>query len=358
MTRRSGTSLAASLLALLGLALSACQTTPRILTLEEAVSDPSALRLPYTLDEDGLIHVTAHVNGEGPFTLLVDTGATLTSLYRPVADRLDLPTVGATRIHGLVGREIHELMAVDSLSLSNRDLGPLRVAVIPPRPDTTSHGILGMDVLEGRRIYVSSDTRELVLLDPAAPAPALPNGWSRVELAGNPWGRDSKGLHFLQVRVNGHLAPALLDTGSAVSVMSYEFADWPEVRTARRRMRENWELNGALETFRPRVQIKGVDLRAGNRVWFDEDFIIKDLDTLEVIGARGEAFAIAGVNLLDEGSFYLDFAENLLVLPQVPDPQHSSRMASSQATLTDTSAANVTRIEPAARSRSSRLFVP
>ena len=242
-------------------------------------------------------------------------------------------------------------MAVDSLSLADRDLGPLRVAVIPTRPDTNSHGILGMDVLEDRRIYVSSDTRELILLDPAAPAPSLPNDWSRVELAGNPWGRDSKGLRFLRMRVNGHLAPALLDTGSAVSVMSYEFADWPEVRSARRRLRENWDLNGALETFRPRVQVEGVDLRAGNRVWFDESFIIKDLDTLEVIGARGEAFAIAGVNLLDEGSFYLDFAENLLVLPQVPDPRRTSRNASGTETLIDTSAAAATRIERVARNR-------
>ena len=354
MTRRLGTSLATSLLALLGLALSACQTVPKVVTLEEAVTDPSALRLPFTLDDDGLIHVTARIDGEGPFTLLVDTGATRTSLYRPVAKRLGLESSGAARVHGLVGEEIHGMVGVTSLALAGHDLGPQSVVVLPPRPDTTTHGILGMDVLEGHRIYLSSDTRELVLLDATAPAPVLPPDWSRVQLAGNPWGRDSKGLRFLQMRVNGRLAPALLDTGSGVSVMSYEFADWPQVRQARRRMRESWELNGALETFRPRVQVKGVDLRAGNRVWYDEDFIIKDLDTLEVIGARGEAFAIAGVNLLDEGSFYLDFAENLLVLPKVPNP----RLPSETGSRTGMSAANVTRIELATRNRSSRPFGP
>ena len=354
MTRRLGTSLATSLLALIGLALSACQTTPEVLTLEDAVADPSALRLPFTLDSSGLIHVSADIDGEGPFTLLVDTGATRTSIYRHVAKRLGLETTGAARVHGLVGEEVHGIVSVDSLALAGHDLGPQSVVVLPPRPDTDTHGILGMDVLEGHRVYLSADTRELVLLNASAPAPVLPGDWSRVQLAGNPWGRDSKGLRFLQMRVNGHLAPALLDTGSSISVMSYEFADWPEVRNARRRMRENWELNGALETFRPRVQVKGVDLRAGNRVWFDEDFIIKDLDTLEVIGARGEAFAIAGVNLLDEGNFYLDFAENLLVLPQVPDPRWTSETGSR----TGMSAASVTRIELATRNRSSPPVSP
>ena len=351
MTRRLGASLATSLLALLGLGLSACRTLPSAVTLEQAICDPSALRLPFTLDDDGLIHVTAQIDGEGPFTLLVDTGATRTSLYRPVAKRLGLAKSGSARVHGLVGEDVFELMDVVSLSLAGHDLGPRSVVVLPPRPGTVTHGILGMDVLEGRRIYLSSDTRELVLLDASAPAPVLPGEWSRVELGGNPWGRDSKGLRFLQVRVNGRLAPALLDTGSGVSVMSYEFADWPQVRAARRRMRETWEINGALDTFRPRIQAKGVDLRAGNRNWYDEDFIIKDLDTLEVIGARGEAFAIAGVNLFDEGSFYLDFAENLLVLPKVPDPRYPSESGSGKGFLTDTSSAAVTRIERVARNR-------
>ena len=354
MLRGLGACLAAlAWIASAGALLSACQSRPAVPTLGEAVRDSQSLRLPYTVDRSGLIHVEVGVNGEGPFRLLLDTGATRTSLYRPVARRLGLQSTGAARVHGLVGEDIHETAAIDSLTLGAHDTGPQNVVVLPSRPDTVGDGILGMDILERHRIFLAADTREIVLLDRSRPEPVPPPEWGRIELEGNPWGRDSKGLRFLQLRVNGRLAPALLDTGSGVSVMSFEFADWPEVRNARRRMRENWELNGALDTFRPRVEVRGVDFRAGNRVWYDENFIIKDLDTLEVIGAAGEPFAIAGLNLFADASFYLDFEANLLVLPKVPHPREplTGTLLGSR---NGRSAANVTRIELATHNRSSR----
>ena len=63
----------------------------------------------------------------------------------------------------------------------------------------------------------------------------------------------------MEVRLNGRLTPALLDTGSAINVLTYEFADFPTVRLARERQRKAHEVQGALESFRPRVLLKDLE---------------------------------------------------------------------------------------------------
>ena len=345
-----GTSLWATVFgAAAALCLSACATGPK--TLEEAVVSDDAIRVPLSASPDGLLIATVVLNDGSARPFLIDTGATRTVMFQSVVDELELEGLRHLRVHGMVGSEVRGTATLDSLSLAQETLEDLEVIVLPDRPydaedPLVADGILGMDVLGNYRLYVGPARDELVLLGLDQPAPVMPLNWARVDLEPNPFGRETKGLRFLHMRVNGRMAPALLDTGSDVSVMTYEFANWPEVRQARRRMKEQFELAGAVEVFNPRVEVRGVDMRAGSRVWYDEDIIIKSLDSLEVMGVAGQPFMIAGANLLDDGMFYLDFSENVLRLPKLADPD-----AATTGSRIGAHAANVTRIEPRVRSR-------
>jgi predicted aspartyl protease len=81
-------------------------------------------------------------------TLLVDTGADLTILRRPLIDALGVPPVGEARIVGVVGGvRAHCPLYLVRLTLEPSGVAfELEVGAVP-RDDTANDGLLGRDVL-------------------------------------------------------------------------------------------------------------------------------------------------------------------------------------------------------------------
>src|SRR5262245_731381 len=73
-----------------------------------------------------LLIVPVHVNGEGPFEFLVDTGASRTFIFDPLADRLDLARGEAVQGHGAGGPVQFALGQVDSIAV-----GAARAEAVP-----------------------------------------------------------------------------------------------------------------------------------------------------------------------------------------------------------------------------------
>jgi predicted aspartyl protease len=117
--------------------------------------------------------VPVHVNGEGPFDLILDTGATFTCADTSLVRELALPerrlAVGTAVGIGGAGRV--RLHAVDSLrvgaasagrgSVCALDLGALRVVGPGVR------GLLGLDFLKRFRVTIDFERRVLQLTRPA-----------------------------------------------------------------------------------------------------------------------------------------------------------------------------------------------
>lgn len=155
----------------LALAQAACQQAgapPRV----EAPPDSAAGEVAFELGGGAALLVPVHVNGQGPFQLVLDTGATLTCLDREVVRRLDLPPargvvgVGA----GVEGTGEMSLVRIDSIrvggaraegvtgcALDLRHIGDVGLDI---------DGLLGLDFLRAYRVTLDF-RREVLLLQPA-----------------------------------------------------------------------------------------------------------------------------------------------------------------------------------------------
>ena len=97
--------------------------------------------------------VPVHLNGEGPYSFVLDTGATLTCVDQVLADSLNLPE-SAGRIGvgaGIRGSGRMQLVSVDSLRLGATSAFELTACAIDLSQLETAgldvHGLLGLNFL-------------------------------------------------------------------------------------------------------------------------------------------------------------------------------------------------------------------
>ncbi|WP_421934920.1 retroviral-like aspartic protease family protein [Phenylobacterium sp.] len=93
------------------------------------------------------------VDGAGPFTFVVDTGANHSVLAIETAIGLGLPSAGTAQIHGIAGVEPAETVAVRRMTIGSVVTGRVRMPLIPRR-DLGADGLLGVDVLTRRDVLL------------------------------------------------------------------------------------------------------------------------------------------------------------------------------------------------------------
>ena len=86
------------------------------------------------------------INGAGPFTFVIDTGAGTTAIADTVAARLRLPPMAPLIVHGITAATRTDSVAVDQLMLSRLPFRNLRCPVLPA-DQLAADGLLGLDVL-------------------------------------------------------------------------------------------------------------------------------------------------------------------------------------------------------------------
>ncbi|MBI3031739.1 MAG: retroviral-like aspartic protease family protein [Candidatus Rokubacteria bacterium] len=117
-------------------------------------------RIPFTPGSP--ILVSARINGAGPVTLILDTGADRTLLTPMALWRLGISTAGAPRaeIKGVTGTAQGELVQVNSVEVGEAKAGPLLI-LVHDADLKQAEGLLGRDFLE--RFTVTIDASERVV---------------------------------------------------------------------------------------------------------------------------------------------------------------------------------------------------
>lgn len=302
--------------------LSGCAVTPSAKsppTLKKLMKNKQIVSIPYRFYGKGIFMIRLNLDGQEDMNFLVDTGATQSALYRSAVSRLGLEELenASISVHGMVQSGQRPVVVVPSIAVGDRSIENVRMAVLKnriindtagPRPD----GLIGMDILNEYRIYVDAETQTFNLIPRALPAPEIPWQWKTVELMSNPFIEDGHDLHFLKIRLGNHQLPALLDSGSEDNLMNWSDKKFPQLRFAKRKLRERWVLEGAIGKFDPHYLINAKDLRSGGKFWKESRFIVMNFEGLEILGIKDQPFAIAGSPLLARETFYLDFAENII----------------------------------------------
>ena len=117
-------------------------------------------RIPFTPGSP--ILVSARINGVGPVTLILDTGADRTMLTPMALWRLGISTDNAppAEIRGVTGTAQGQLVQVASVEVGNAKAGPLLI-IAHDADLKQAEGLLGRDFLE--RFTVTIDAKERVV---------------------------------------------------------------------------------------------------------------------------------------------------------------------------------------------------
>src|SRR5688500_9952866 len=140
------------LAAVCGLSVAWAQTSPQPLPgapqEEVIVAAPEPRYVAPTLrDRIGRVWAPVYLNGQGPFRLVLDTGANRSAVTQSLATRIAAPIKpGAVRLFGVTGSSVVSTIHIDSIEVGDLWLGNRHLAIVED-VFGGAEGILGADGL-------------------------------------------------------------------------------------------------------------------------------------------------------------------------------------------------------------------
>ena len=115
---------------------------------------PTGTRLETAFDEALRMTVPVYLAKRGPFSFVVDTGANRTVVGVETAVRCSLVSDGEEAVHGIAGTQPAPFVKVPTLRVGQVLSHNLSLPVLP-RASLGADGLLGIDVLKGRRMELN-----------------------------------------------------------------------------------------------------------------------------------------------------------------------------------------------------------
>jgi predicted aspartyl protease len=162
---------------------------------------------PTLRDRIGRVWAPVYINGQGPFRLVLDTGATGSAVIQSVATRIGAPVASAPlRLVGVTGTSHVSAIQVDSIEVGDLSLGNRRLAIVED-VFGGADGVLGADGLSDKRIDIDFANDQISIRRSRSAKP--PEGFTRIPVK-------IRGGHLLmfEVTLAGVRTKAVLDTGA------------------------------------------------------------------------------------------------------------------------------------------------
>ncbi|HEU0225336.1 MAG TPA: retropepsin-like aspartic protease [Steroidobacteraceae bacterium] len=136
-------------------AASVPQPLPTPLDPVAVTADEPRFVAPTRRDRIGRIWAPVVINGQGPFRLVLDTGASHSAITAQVARALGIPLDGGQTVllRGATGSARVPLVPVESLEIGDLLMHPRRLPIVPDALGG-AEGILGTDGLANKRIHI------------------------------------------------------------------------------------------------------------------------------------------------------------------------------------------------------------
>jgi predicted aspartyl protease len=162
---------------------------------------------PTLRDSIGRIWAPVLINGQGPFRLVLDTGASKSALLPRVARALNVPMQPATmRVHGVTGSSDVATVAITQLEVGELLMGE---STLPIVPDVFggADGVLGNEALGDKRIYIDFRRDFIEIMRSKSERPGM--GMSKIPL------KLTRGkLLAFRTRIGSVATTAVIDTGA------------------------------------------------------------------------------------------------------------------------------------------------
>ncbi|MDZ3832150.1 MAG: retroviral-like aspartic protease family protein [Sphingopyxis sp.] len=169
---------------------------------------------PFDLDATRRMSVPVTVEGQGPFSFLVDTGAERTVIAKELAERLGLANGQKLRLATIGSSAIVPSFQVASLEMTNLRLQPFDAPAFAGR-HIGAPGLIGVDMLEERRVLIDFRSETMQILETRRRARPMINSYDAIVVSA----RNSAGRLILSdARIGGKRIDVIVDTGAQTSI--------------------------------------------------------------------------------------------------------------------------------------------
>jgi predicted aspartyl protease len=286
----------------------------------------SSAEQPYRIDSHGRPATDVYVDGQGPFSFLIDTASSRSLIFEHLRKKLGLGQSQPERliIYGI--NDVAEVIPVkpDELRVAGEVVRGLTLGVLPDSEISGPDGILGIDILARYFVVLDRGAMRLKLLPPGEDAGRAYSGWSQAELTPRPLKKIPVQFWYLNTRFNGERLTALFDLGAGMTMMNWRAAERLGVR--KYRFLANGpppeELQDVLGKKAPAVRIEGMAVRLTGQSWDRQMVIVADAPVFGYFNLEEEPAAILGPGLLQNNSLAIDFAGQRLYIGPTEKANH------------------------------------
>lgn len=293
-------------------------------SLKAAAQEPVAV-VPYRIDYDGLITVSATLNGRGPYDFVIDTGATLTIAFQNLAAIEAFPPTGGPRrrvlgISGSAELDTYHfgLVAVGDASMSNH-VGVVIPDWTPPRK--TPAGIIGIDFLKRYAVVFDVEAHTMSLYPHGGIPKEITSKWRSAKLRANTYAAATGALYTTRGLINRSPTTFVIDLGSVATLINYRAAEAMFSSVVTRDLGEGFTTGSRLKDVfddRTRARTARINrIQVGRTAWRNVGVWVKDAPIFDEIGVQRLPFGLLGADLLAAQDFALDFGENRIYISKI-----------------------------------------
>ena len=282
-------------------------TPPPPASVEEVVVSAPEPRYvaPTTRDRIGRIWAPVLINGQGPYRLVLDTGASRSAITSRVAERLGVPIMAdAVRLRGVTGTSIVSAVKVDTLEFGELQVEGTRLPIVADAFGGAD-GVLGGEGLGDKRIVIEfrNDRVSIARSHRQPPRP----GYSVVPFKHSP----QRGMRVDAV-VGRIRAIAVIDTGAQVTVGNLALR---RALARSRGQRDEFEdaIIGVTEDIQKATKVRIPGIVAGDLIVRNADIMFSDLHIFEHWKLTSEPALLIGMDVLGVlDTLIIDYRRNEL----------------------------------------------
>lgn len=283
--------------------------------------------VPYRIAFNGWYAVDVTVNGEGPYSFIVDTGATLTAVFENItfyqsfapADGAERRVLGVTGAQNLPAALIGDI-DVGGLHLKNH------IGVIIPNwegPGPKPYGVLGLDFLSRYIVFFNTAEKRIEFYDPNNPPTDIMRDMTRTRLRYSKFNQQERGLYNITLKIAGRRIPCIFDLGAVGTMINYRamrrllggvYIDAPRATgvTTGSKIRDVFGDEDIARAFR------AGPIKVGRATWGTRVLIVYNAGIFQDLGLYNKSYGLLGSDLLRDRNFIIDFADERFYVTKYP----------------------------------------
>lgn len=273
-------------------------------------------RVPIHMSDSGHILADLTINGDGPYTFVVDTAAGATVVFDEFAESAGLePLEGhdPIMVQGASGTVEARLVRVGTVEAGEWSFA-LDTAISLPGPPhiTDAVGVLGVNALFAQPVGFALGEGEIQIYDEResiAESQVLTGNWFSVPIDRR---IPQAPLYWTTVVVDGIPIDAVIDTGARRTTINPAGARALGIDPDTAALAEADPIRGATDDATPAFSLPVATVQLGERVWGSRHLTLSDLQIFDRMGRADTPTIVFGADFLTEQNFIIDPVEEVL----------------------------------------------